>query len=612
MGLESILIQIQTTLANMKKAVAALLLLLLALSAQGRIVRVPMNLKGEIQQPTHPFAKMMRWGPDPANVEDAGGGSNCAACTIVVGLLEQMAEINGRGIEDVLDKICSYFPAGVIQDSCTYFVNTYGEDLITMILNKETADEVCADLKVCTNYPTCMLFPAPTEPRRTPAARLTFEAKLAAQGAKETPWDFLKALINKMGNLHEPIVDLDDDLFSTESTLRGDSWRGFDCHDTDNTVYPGRVASSHPASVDFNCNGILGTDPNTDKSYESELCSGPYQGIGTVVVGDSAGAHFELPPNYFTAAEINATTFLTPPNILYRLENEFDIPYRSFGTGFLNSSTNEPVVSIYEALVRNNLCNWGDYQNLGVNGARSGSISTGSNPLMKDIARDPQTDKPVLMIFELVGNDVCNGHVATTEQDMTTVPEFKANVLAALDFFDTVLPAGSHIAFVGLAPGWVLYDSLYNRTHPIGVPYTSVYNFLNCLQISPCTGWMTTNATLREFTDQRSINLSAVYPEIVAEYSSNYTNFDMDYFSFVDIFNSIITTWEAQGGQTWQLIEPVDGFHPNQFANALIAQELLTMIQATHPDWLGPVNPNNAKIAQLFAQNQQYHWTPGK
>ena len=36
----------------------------------------------------------------------------------------------------------------------------------------------------------------------------------------------------------------------------------------------------------------------------------------------------------------------------------------------------------------------------------------------------------------------------------------------------------------------------------------------------------------------------------------------MAYFDFP--FAEVIERWHAMGGETWQLIEPVDGFHPNQ------------------------------------------------
>jgi len=45
------------------------------------------------------------------------------------------------------------------------------------------------------------------------------------------------------------------------------------------------------------------------------------------------------------------------------------------------------------------------------------------------------------------------------------------------------------------------------RIHPIGelnndVKFKDLYDYMNCLQISPCTGWLTSNDTLRDLTSQ--------------------------------------------------------------------------------------------------------------
>jgi len=61
-------------------------------------------------------------------------------------------------------------------------------------------------------------------------------------------------------NSHKPIFDFDGDLFSNVEVLRGSFWRGKDCNDGDNTIYPGRKVSTAPPSVDHNCNGIFGVD----------------------------------------------------------------------------------------------------------------------------------------------------------------------------------------------------------------------------------------------------------------------------------------------------------------------------------------------------------------
>jgi acyloxyacyl hydrolase len=82
------------------------------------------------------------------------------------------------------------------------------------------------------------------------------------------------------------------------------------------------------------------------------------------------------------------------------------------------------------------------------------------------------------VIYALIGNDVCNGHPGMSQ--MTTPAEFQVNVLASLDFLEASLPAGSHVVFLPLADGRVLYDTTHTRQHPLGVGYPDVYDFLSC------------------------------------------------------------------------------------------------------------------------------------
>ncbi len=105
--------------------------------------------------------------------------------------------------------------------------------------------------------------------------------------------------------------------------------------------------------------------------------------------------------------------------------------------------------------------------------------------------------------------------------------------MTSLKYLDNgVLPKGSHVFIVGLADGTLLYDFLHNRTHPLGalryaswvlhdgsglttqlrndVTYAQFYDFMNCANASPCWGWMNTDATVREKTQQRANELSAV------------------------------------------------------------------------------------------------------
>jgi acyloxyacyl hydrolase len=71
--------------------------------------------------------------------------------------------------------------------------------------------------------------------------------------------------------------------------------------------------------------------------------------------------------------------------------------------------------------------------------------------LLSSLARNQTTDQPVIFLLELIGNDVCSGH--HDFDHMTTVPEFRKNILAALQVLDTMLPKGSHVAMMGLAKG---------------------------------------------------------------------------------------------------------------------------------------------------------------
>lgn len=97
--------------------------------------------------------------------------------------------------------------------------------------------------------------------------------------------------------------------------------RGRDCNDFFKDVYPGRSASTYPSDEDHNCNGIKGTDSD-GVSFEKKFCEGTGQ-RGVIVLGDSAAAHFHIPPEWMRAADIRVSSF---EHILFVLENEFDWP----------------------------------------------------------------------------------------------------------------------------------------------------------------------------------------------------------------------------------------------------------------------------------------------
>jgi acyloxyacyl hydrolase len=226
--------------------------------------------------------------------------------------------------------------------------------------------------------------------------------------------------------------------------------------------------------------------------------------------------------------------------------------------------------------------------------------------IMKALARDPQNDVPLLVFYSLVGNDVCNGHLDTVAH-MTTVEEMHVNVLATLTYLDTVLPNGSHVVTTGLANGSYLYDLLHDRMHPFGrvgtpLTYPQMYDYLSCLQISPCNGWLTSNDTLRDITTQRAVDLSGAIKNVTLTYQAR--NFDSAYIDFP--FDQAIAEWVAQGGEPWQIIESVDGFHINQFGHAVVSDVLWNWLQQEKPQWLPPLNPHNADIERVFKDQGGY------
>jgi hypothetical protein len=275
----------------------------------------------------------------------------------------------------------------------------------------------------------------------------------------------ISCLIHRLTENHLPISDIDADGFSTipNRGLRGSHWRGADCDDKNTDVYPGRkVSTSNDPTIDHDCNGISGVDTSTNKSYESLYCDSTVR-RGLIHIGDSATAHFHLPPQWLSKHGWGLR------NLVSDAEDELDQPACAWGTGYKNFSscpwspnktTNEG--SIAERLWRRNHCNHRDFQNVGVNGARS----TAALPLVDSAARDHENDHPALAIFSLIGNDVCNGHPGTSH--MTPPDTFHEYITKSLVALNAKLPKGSFVVLVGLVDGRVLFNNMHARQHPVG------------------------------------------------------------------------------------------------------------------------------------------------
>ena len=73
----------------------------------------------------------------------------------------------------------------------------------------------------------------------------------------------------------------------------------------------------------------------------------------------------------------------------------------------------------------------------------------------------------MLVFLSLIGNDVCNGKV-NTEDAMTTPEAFYDATMKSLSYLESILPKDSAVILTGLAPGELLWDTLYDRYHPLG------------------------------------------------------------------------------------------------------------------------------------------------
>jgi acyloxyacyl hydrolase len=86
--------------------------------------------------------------------------------------------------------------------------------------------------------------------------------------------------------------------------------------------------------------------------------------------------------------------------------------------------------------------------------------------------------------------------------------------------------------------------------------------------------------------------------------TNKFKNYDMIYYDFP--FDQVIQQWVNSGGEPWQLLEPIDGFHVNQYAHGIIGETIWAYFEKNLPDWLGPVNENNDLIAKLFGDQGGY------
>ena len=75
----------------------------------------------------------------------------------MVSLLEQLALINNKSIEQVMGEVCTFFPKE-FTSTCQFFVEIYGADVIKHIEMKYGPDVTCLLINFCQDS-QCRLFP---------------------------------------------------------------------------------------------------------------------------------------------------------------------------------------------------------------------------------------------------------------------------------------------------------------------------------------------------------------------------------------------------------------------------------------------------------------------
>ena len=159
--------------------------------------------------------------------------------------------------------------------------------------------------------------------------------------------------------------------------------------------------------------------------------------------------------------------------------------------------------------------------------------------------------------------------------------------------------------------GRMMWDTMHDLQYPLlDLKYQGLWSILDLFHANPCWGWLNPNATARDATSARATQLNAVLQGLVTASNADantYTNFDLTYLDY-PIDEAVVQQWAAGGhGRAGKdLFEPIGGGHPSTTAHILMAQTIWAELEKNHPEILGPVNPNNAKIAQLFGDQGGY------
>jgi hypothetical protein len=139
--------------------------------------------------------------------------------------------------------------------------------------------------------------------------------------------------------------------------------------------------------------------------------------------------------------------------------------------------------------------------------------------------------------------------------------------------------------------------------HPAGTTYFNIYDGLDCYGRNICPTWLTPDVAVREEADRRGALQNAALEQLIrdAKADNRYPSLRLLYVPCP--IDTIIA--ETPADQVWTLVEPSDGFHPNDAALAREAEIVWDMLVEAFPDALGPdaANPHNDEISARFLQN---------
>ena len=512
-------------------------------------------------------------------------------CVVVVSLGENEIRNLKQPIVNTLEKVCHTFGTGNgFQKWCSTFVKALGPSILELILRKEDATKVCQQLKMCkmchlteSNQDLSLMASS----RNMTAVDLQNGAEvlagllylqkldLGAQAEKKT----MGSLIGDLFGTYKPYVDVDKDGYSPVVLHRGAHWRGRDCWDIDRKIHPGQVPAPD-ALVDSNCNGIHGKNSH-GHSYETQFCEGSDM-RGLVTFGDSASSGFHLAEDWIYIKDLKS--------LLPSLLDEIDRPQLSWDSGFMSSIRGE---SVYLKMLANNRCNHRQFSNLGHNGAQMKDLSE-----QVSLLKSSSHSLPFLAFVAYIGNDVCQDSL-----DMMTTPEtYRQQLLQGLQELDAIAPPNSKVVLMGLVDGRILWDSLYNRRHPLGSTYEQFWNFLTCTGSNPCATWLTADEATRNATTHRAMELSSVLEEVAK--AQGYTNLELSYEEFP--LAEALDELKKEGKDPAELIEPVDGFHPGEYGHRLLARIIWDHITQKTPHFVSAVNPHNQDIQNIFGDQGGY------